>query len=170
MYQMATALAPYACHPDLPGFRGQTRECAAELAEVGGVARELDIRLSSRRGQYTVLNSEDERTWLLAVEELEVPAELMDATRLGSEAVAVLHVGGAAGGVDAALERFEQGFQLLSPAARARLAVENDDRSFGLGLVIGLFLANSRRARTAGRTVYEDRAGRTVHEDRPHYR
>jgi UV DNA damage endonuclease len=138
MYRMATALAPYASHPDLEGFRGQPRECAAELAEVGRLSRELDIRLSSHPGQYTVLNSEEERTQRLAVEELEVQAELMDAMGLGPEAVAVLHVGGAAGGVDAALDRFERGFELLSPAARARLAVENDDRSFGLGDVLRL--------------------------------
>ena len=138
MYRVATALAPYASHPDLPGFRGQPRECAAELAEAGRLARELDIRLSSHPGQYTVLNSEDERIRRVAVEELEVQAELMDAMELGPEAVVVLHVGGAAGGVDAALDRFEQGFELLSPAARARLAVENDDRSFGLGAVLRL--------------------------------
>jgi UV DNA damage endonuclease len=138
MYRMATALAPYASHPDLHGFRQQPRECAAELAEIGRLARELDIRLSSHPGQYTVLNSEDERIRRLAVEELEVQAELMDAMGLGPEAVVVLHVGGAAGGVDAALERFEQGFELLSPAARGRLAVENDDRTFGLADVLRL--------------------------------
>jgi UV DNA damage endonuclease len=138
MYRMATALAPYASHPGLQGFRRQPRECAPELAEVGRLSRELDIRLSSHPGQYTVLNSEDERTRRLAVEELEVQAEVMDAMGLGPEAVVVLHVGGAAGGVDAALERFEQGFELLSPAARARLAIENDDRSFGLGDVLRL--------------------------------
>ena len=138
MYRMATALAPYASHPDLPGFRGQTHECGAELAELGRLARRLDIRLSSHPGQYTVLNSEDERTRRLAVEELEVQAELMDAMELGPEAVVVLHVGGAVGGVDAALDRFEAGFELLSSAARARLAVENDDRSFGLRAVLRL--------------------------------
>ena len=138
MYRMATALAPYASHPDLQNFRAQPRECAAELAEIGRLARQLDIRLSSHPGQYTVLNSEDERTRRLAVEELEVQAELMDAMELGPEAVVVLHVGGAAGGVDPALERFEQGFELLTPAARARLAVENDDRTFGLAHLLRL--------------------------------
>jgi UV DNA damage endonuclease len=138
MYRMATALAPYASHPDLQSFRGQPRECAAALAEIGRLARELDIRLSSHPGQYTVLNSKDERIRRVAVEELEVQAELMDAMGLGPEAVVVLHVGGAAGGVDAALERFERGFELLSPAARARVAVENDDRCFGLGDVLRL--------------------------------
>jgi UV DNA damage endonuclease len=138
MYRMATALAPYASHPDLQSFRRQPRECGAELADIGRLSRELDIRLSSHPGQYTVLNSEDERTRRLAVEELEVQAELMDAMELGPEAVVVLHVGGAVGGVDAALDRFEEGFELLSSGARARLAVENDDRSFGLGDVLRL--------------------------------
>jgi membrane protein implicated in regulation of membrane protease activity len=38
-----------------------------------------------------------------------------------------------------------------------------------VGLVIGLFLLNTRRARPAERTVYEDQTGRTVYEDRPQY-
>jgi hypothetical protein len=39
-----------------------------------------------------------------------------------------------------------------------------------MGLVIGLFLLNSRRGRTAERRVYDDRAARTGYEDRPLYR
>jgi UV DNA damage endonuclease len=138
MYRMATGLAPYASHPDLPQFRDQPRECAAELERVGRRARELGIRLSTHPGQYTVLNSEDERTRRLAAAELEVQAEVLDGMGLGPEAVVVLHVGGGAGGVDASLDRFERGFALLSEAARARLVVENDDRVFGLSDVLRL--------------------------------
>jgi UV DNA damage endonuclease len=138
MYRMVTGLAPYASHPDLPQFRSQPAECAAELAAAGELARALGIRLSSHPGQYTVLNSEDERVQRLAVEELEVQAELLDGMGMGPEAVVVLHVGGAAGGKEAALDRFLHGFDLLSEAARARLVVENDDRSFGLREVLAL--------------------------------
>ncbi|HEU4658508.1 MAG TPA: UV DNA damage repair endonuclease UvsE [Capillimicrobium sp.] len=137
-YRFATALAPYASHPDLPQFRDEPRECAAELARVGARARAAGIRLSSHPGQYTVLNSENPETQRLAAAELEVQAELMDGMGLGPESVVVLHVGGAAGGLDAALDRFEAGFELLSDAARARLVVENDDRSFGLRDVLRL--------------------------------
>ena len=42
----------------------------------------------------------------LAAEELEVQAELLDGMGLGPEAVVVLHVGGGAGGKDAAIDRF----------------------------------------------------------------
>ena len=134
-YRFATALAPYASHPELPRFRDAPRRAAAQLAAVGARARALGIRLSSHPGQYTVLNSENPQTQRLAAEELEVQAELMDAMGLGPESVVVLHVGGAAGGTAAALDRFEAGFALLSDAARDRLVVENDDRSFGLGAV-----------------------------------
>jgi UV DNA damage endonuclease len=138
MYRMATALAPYASHPDLPRFRDQPQRFAARLAEVGELARRLDVRLSTHPGQYTVLNSEDERVRGLAVEELEVQAELMDGMGLGPEAVVVLHVGGAAGGHAAALDRFCAGFERLSDAARGRLVIENDDRTFGLRDVLAL--------------------------------
>src|SRR3954465_868402 len=137
-YRMATALAPYASHPDLPQFRDQPRECAERLAAVGARARELGIRLSSHPGQYTVLNSENPETMRLAAAELEVQAELMDGMGLGPGSVGGLHVGGAAGGVDTALDRFERGFALLSDAARERLVVENDDRSFGVADVVRL--------------------------------
>jgi UV DNA damage endonuclease len=138
MYRMATALAPYASHPDLPQFRDAPARYADRLRQVGDHARSLDVRLSTHPGQYTVLNSLDERIRRLAAEELEVQAELLDGMGLGPEAVVVLHVGGAAGGTRAAMDRFCRGFEELSDAARARIAVENDDRSFGLVDVLAL--------------------------------
>jgi UV DNA damage endonuclease len=138
MYRMATALAPYASHPDLPRFRDQPRACAERLAALGARARARGVRLSTHPGQYTVLNSDDERVAALAAAELEVQAEILDGMGLGPEAVVVLHVGGAAGGVPAGLDRFERGFARLSDAARDRVVVENDDRSFGLRDVLAL--------------------------------
>jgi UV DNA damage endonuclease len=149
MYRMATALAPYASHPDLPRFRAQPRECAQRLAQLGARARAAGIRLSTHPGQYTVLNSEDARVQALAVAELEVQAEILDGMGLGPEGVVVLHVGGAAGGTARALDRFARGFEQLSDAARNRLVVENDDRSFALADVLSL-------ARRIGRPVVWD--------------
>ncbi|HEY8465203.1 MAG TPA: UV DNA damage repair endonuclease UvsE [Solirubrobacterales bacterium] len=132
MYRMATALAPYASHPELTQFHGQVAECEAELAEVGERARAAGVRLSTHPGQYTVLNSENPGVRDAAVAELEVQAALLDALGMPPEGVMVLHIGGTAGGKDAALDRFAAGFERLCERARARLVVENDDRSFGL--------------------------------------
>ena len=89
------------------------------LAQVGARARELGIRLSTHPGQYTVLNSEDERVQRLAAEELEVQAEVMDGDGPRPEAVVVLHVGGPAGGKRRGAERFCAGSS-SSPTAPAR--------------------------------------------------
>jgi UV DNA damage endonuclease len=129
MYRLTSDLVPYATHPDLPQFHGQVEECADELARVGALSRELDIRLSSHPGQYIVLNSENETVVAGAVRDLEVQAALLDALGCGPEAVVVLHVGSGQGD---ALGRFEAGLERLSDAARARLVIENDDRTFSL--------------------------------------
>ena len=138
MYRLPTGLAPYASHPDMPRFHDQVSECAEELAQIGEIARERGIRLSSHPGQYTVLNSERADVQAAAIAELEIQAALLDAMGLGPEAVVVLHVGGMAGGAGAALERFLIGFAQLTGRAQARLVVENDDRVFGLADVLGL--------------------------------
>jgi UV DNA damage endonuclease len=136
MYRMASSIAPYASHPDLVEFRDQPQRFASELAELGQKAEQLDLRLSTHPGQYTVLNSTNEATVAAAVTELEVHSEILDAMRLGPESVVVLHVGGVAQDKEKAKDRFEAGFARLSSRAQARLVVENDDRSFGLGDVL----------------------------------
>jgi UV DNA damage endonuclease len=134
MYRMTAQLAPYATHPDMPQFRGQVEDCADELAALGA----RGLRLSTHPGQYVVLNSEDERVRAIAIEELDLQAHILDAMGLGPEAVVVLHVGGAAGGCDAGMDRFMAGFERLSERAQRRLVIENDDRTYALGHVIDL--------------------------------
>ena len=130
MYRMATALAPYASHPELTQFRRQVDDCPDDLAAVGQRARVARLRLSTHPGQYTVLNSTEPHVADAAVEELEVQGELFEAMGLADECVVVIHVGGGAGGTEAAVERFEKGFARLSERAQRRIVIENDDRAF----------------------------------------
>jgi UV DNA damage endonuclease len=132
MYRFATALAPYASHPELTQFHGQVAESERELEAIGSRARDLDIRLSSHPGQYTVLNSEREEVRAAAAAELEVQARILDAMGMPAESVVVIHIGAGAGGTGAGVDRFLAGFESLSERARFRLAVENDDRAFGI--------------------------------------
>jgi UV DNA damage endonuclease len=138
MYRMTASLAPYATHPDLPRFHRQVEECRDALAELGARATTAGIRLSTHPSQYIVLNSEDPAVRAAAARDVEHQAELLDAMGIGDEAVCVLHVGGAGGGVAAGMDRFEAALELLSDPARARLVMENDDRTFGLSHVMEL--------------------------------
>jgi UV DNA damage endonuclease len=141
MYRMTASLAPYATHPEIglrPGFASQVEDCRDELAELGARATARGLRLSTHPGQYVVLNSEDAGVRAGAIRDVELQSALLDAMGQGPEAVIVLHVGGAAGGFDAALERFERGAERLSDRARDRLVIENDDRTFALRHVMDL--------------------------------
>jgi UV DNA damage endonuclease len=138
MYRMATSLAPYLTHPDLPQFHGQIEDCAERLAEVGGLATELDIRLSSHPGQYTVLNSESEEVRASAIAEVEAQTRLFDAMGLPPESIVVVHIGGAAGGKEAGADRFAAAAGGLSERARERVVIENDDRTYSVSDVVTL--------------------------------
>jgi UV DNA damage endonuclease len=69
---------------------------------------------------------------------LEVQAAQFDAMGLPPGSVVVIHVGGAAGGIDAASDRFLEGWELLSEAARRRVVIENDDRTFGVASAVAI--------------------------------
>ncbi len=149
-YRLSSALAPYATHPGLPAFQYQIDECSTELAALGDLARALQLRLTMHPGRWVRLESEDEALAARAQQELTHAARLLDAMGVGSEGVLVVHAGlGTRSGALArpegeqarwtpaqlaALGRFVRRVEALPPAARRRLAVENDDQQTGLAL------------------------------------
>lgn len=157
-YRLSSALAPYATHPDLPGFQRQIDECSTELAELGDMARALQLRLTMHPGRWVRLESEDETLAARAQQELTHAARLLDAMGVGGEGVLVVHAGlgtrsppggdaAHSGGTEtrgaaarwgpaqlAALGRFARRVEALPPAARRRIAVENDDQPTGVAL------------------------------------
>ncbi|MBN1657551.1 MAG: UV DNA damage repair endonuclease UvsE [Anaerolineae bacterium] len=132
LYRIASGLVPYATHPDMPRFHGQVDECAAELSEMGDLARRLRLRLSFHPSQYIVLNAPDEDLAARSAADVEVQAAVLEVMGLDDEAVVVLHVGGVYGEREAALARFAARYQSLSSVAQRRLVVENDDGRFSV--------------------------------------
>ncbi len=129
-FRINSQVLPLGTHPQsgysIAGLdrRGTIRR--AFLA-AGERARALDVRLSFHPDQFIVLNSEREPVVAASVAELEFQAVI--AELVGADVI-VLHGGGMVGGAEAALARLERGVERLSPRARSRLALENDDRSF----------------------------------------
>ena len=126
MYRMAHDLAPYATHPDWPALHGQIEECAADLAEVGALARDHGIRLSFHAPAHVALASPDGAVVDRSVALLQILARILDSMRQPAEAVIVVHLGGAAGGLDAAIGRWAQRWDALPQNIRRRLALEHD--------------------------------------------
>jgi UV DNA damage endonuclease len=130
MYRLSSDLAPYVTHPDMPHFHSQIDECADELAAVGEIVRQSDIRLSFHPGPHTVHNSPDEPLAKKATADLSAHAKMLDLMGLGPEAVINIHVGGRYGDKPAAMARFVERAHALPESIRRRLVLENDERFY----------------------------------------
>lgn len=132
MYRLSSNIAPYYTDQSRPQFSSQLREARSQLADVGALARSLDIRLSMHPGQYTVLNSPNEVTYAAAIRELQYATDVLDCMGQPADNKVILHVGGAYGDKSSAIERWIRRYPLLPENVRARLVIENDDTIFNV--------------------------------------
>ena len=129
-FRITSQILPLATHPT-SGYLLETLVSSDAIVRsyraAGAVARERDVRLSFHPDQFVVLNSEREAVVESSLQELELQGAL--AELVGADTIC-LHGGGAAGGKPAALDRLERALDRLGHAARSRLALENDDRTW----------------------------------------
>ena len=102
----------------------------SNLEIAGKMAMESNQRLSTHPGQFNVLTSEREEVVLNAVDELDKHGILFDLMGLPRSPAAKIniHIGGAYGDRQSAMDRWCKNYELLSDSAKSRLTVENDDR------------------------------------------
>lgn len=136
MYRMSSDFAPYLTHPEMPQFHSQLEEAREELADLGALAREYDIRLSLHPSQYILLNARDEDVAVKSINDLNAQVSILDALGCGPEAVVVTHVGGVYGEREESLARFIRRYKELPDETKRRLVVENDDVSFSVSEVL----------------------------------
>lgn len=129
-FRLSSDLVPFASHPvcDLDWVG----EFAATFSEIGAFARAHGMRLSAHPGQFVLLNSPKEEVVQASIAELDYHARMMDAIGAGPEAKLQIHVGGLYGDRQTALDRFVERYERLPDSIRDRLAIENDERQFGL--------------------------------------
>lgn len=103
----------------------------SNLEIAGKMAMESNQRLSTHPGQFNVLTSEREEVVLNAVDELDKHGILFDLMGLPRSPAAKIniHIGGAYGDRQSAMDRWCKNYERLSDSAKSRLTVENDDRA-----------------------------------------
>ncbi len=126
-FRINSQILPLKTHPiqgyamdDLP----EGTEIVERFQKCGRFARESNIRLGFHPDQFVVLNSTRPDVVDASIRELEYQAEV--AEWVGADTINI-HGGGSYGDKDLALANFARGLARLSPGARSRLTVENDD-------------------------------------------
>ena len=124
LFRIGQSLIPFASHPAFP-YDWRT-EHADELRAAGDLAHSLGVRLSMHPGQYIQPGSPTPKVVENSLAELRYVTELFDLIG-ASDAVVVLHVGGAYGDRPFAAARFASALE-GEPSLLSYLALENDER------------------------------------------
>ena len=134
LFRMSSEMFPFIAHPDFSYSISDLDEYApvSELLRTAGqYALDHNHRLSFHPGPFNVLASPHESVVVKAIAELDATAAICDALGLPADhnCKINIHVGGAYGDPQAALQRWCANFARLAPSTQARLTVENDDRA-----------------------------------------
>lgn len=107
-----------------------------QLSEIGQYIKEQGVRVSMHPGQYTVLNSPSSEVLENSLRDIEYHCKFLDSLKLDYTHKIVLHIGGVYGDKKLSMKRFVDNFQKLSPSAKKRLILENDDKSYNIEEVL----------------------------------
>jgi UV DNA damage endonuclease len=129
-FRMSSDLVPFASHA-VNTFNWQDY-FADTFTTIGNYIKVNNLRISMHPDQFVVLNSPTESIVQNSFAELAYQCSIMDLMGLDKSAKLQIHVGGVYGDKPSAIRRFADAFQELPENIKARLVVENDDRSYSL--------------------------------------
>ena len=130
-FRVSSGILPMYTHP-VVGWRLDDEHAAAAgvtaaLRAAGRLRQRSGVRVSFHPDQFVVPGSVNPAVVESSLQELEYQAHV--AELIGAEQLTI-HGGGARGGKSASLERLAGNLGRLSPRARSRVVLENDDRLF----------------------------------------
>lgn len=134
-YRLTSKLIPLATHQEVRW--DYSKVIQNECQKVARLIQEFNMRIDAHPDQFNVLNSVNESVIESSIKTLQHQLDLFDLFQI-KHGKLVLHVGGKAGGKEAALERFEQTFTKLPSRIQQALILENDDKTYSANDVLGL--------------------------------
>ena len=147
MFRLSSELLPFYSHPDFTWFwksKSIQHKIKKYFYQLGKKSLEKQYRLSFHPGQFTVINSINEKVNKNSIRELEYHADMARYMGYTDEwhkdgFACNIHVGSKKGGISTFLKNFKK----LSNECKKILTVENDEYSFGVNefLPLGEYVA-----------------------------
>ena len=128
LFRISSDVIPFGSHPinTIPW----QRILEPKLAAIGAFIRKNGLRVSMHPGQFTVLNSPRRDVVESSIKELEYHVTFLDALGIDDSHKIVVHLGGIYGDKRRSLQRFIATGKKLDKRIKARLVLENDERSY----------------------------------------
>ena len=130
-FRLSSGLVPFASH-EINQYNWQ-EHFKSEFQQLGAYINAHNMRISMHPDQFVVLNSPNPKTVDNSIAELVYQGSILDLMGLDTTAKLQIHGGGAYGDKGSAIDRFAEVYHTRLPdAVKARLCVENDDRTYSL--------------------------------------
>jgi len=137
VFRLTSKLVPLTTHPILQDW-DWSRELGADFQTLGELAIRDGIRLSAHPDHFTLLNSPREEVVEAAVNDLIYHDQILNCMGLDANAKLVIHVGGSYKEKTSATGRFIENYGRLPENLKARILLENDDKSYNAAEVLQL--------------------------------
>lgn len=129
-YRISSDLIPFASHPICK--LDWKQELKKEFSEVGDYVKANNIRLADHASHFTVLSSQNPKTHNDSLLMLEYMAQMFDLMGLDKSHKLQVHLGGAFGSKVESIRRTIKAIDALPNEVRKRLAIEHEERVFGI--------------------------------------
>ena len=129
-FRITSGLAPWKTEYDWSDMK-DIKEIELYLHSAGVKAKTHNLRITSHPGPFNVLTSPHEHVVQNCIKDLTIHGDVFDMlglTRTPYNKINI-HLGGAYGDKESAMERFCKNFELVPESVRSRLTVENDDKA-----------------------------------------
>ncbi|MDU7240351.1 UV DNA damage repair endonuclease UvsE [Clostridium sp.] len=127
-YRITSALIPLVTHPDV-GYWGHREILKKDFEYVGKLIRDSNMRVDTHPDEFNVINSNNPKVVENTLINLMRQVEWFEDMNY-KEGKMVIHVGGATGGKEAAIDRFIKNFNEFPKSLRTKLIIENDDKTY----------------------------------------
>ena len=132
MYRFSSDLIPLATYVENWSW-WEDKDIQNMCFKVKEFVLESVIRISLHPDQFCVLNSDKPHVVQNSMKHLEYLNRLSNMT---GNSILIMHTGSTIGGKEKAIQRFIDNFDLLSKDIQSKIALENDDKSFGVSDVL----------------------------------
>jgi UV DNA damage endonuclease len=128
LYRMSSSIVPLATHPEAAwDYLKKTKQ---ECKEIEKLVKKHNLRTSMHPNQYTLFTSPRPEVTVNAVKDMQYHYDLLKGMGIEDRSYINIHVGGAYGDKETALERFYENIRMLPSDVKSRMTLENDDKTF----------------------------------------
>ncbi|MDB8792426.1 UV DNA damage repair endonuclease UvsE [Romboutsia sp. 1001216sp1] len=126
-YRITSNLIPLATHPEVMwDYRKYFKK---DFEYIGKIINDNNLRIDIHPDQFNVINTDRESVFLNTSKNLTMQANFLEDINC-KDAKMVIHIGGAKGEKEKAIERFIENFNKLPVIVKNKLILENDDKIF----------------------------------------